>query len=334
MNKRIGVLVAGDQNVNEQSHVAQQVLKDLIKLGHQAVVIPFHSSDDLFAQVKLSRIDAAFLIAEGLPADGHVQGTLELIGIPYTGSAQLGINLSGDKLKAKELFRLHNLETSAYYFLRGEETSLNVQALHEHHGNFGFPVLVKPRHDVGSQALALVRNAEELHTAVAQARRFDSEVLVERHVAGQEIAIALLDGQILGMREVERIEAAELTRPLMVGSVRQRCLVHQASRAIEATEVRGAAVVRMVLSDTMNESILEVDSRPSLAPTAVFSQIAGAAGFDGPAICRAILRDAMNQLANEEAEKLAAGRELARVARLFGADNDKRTPNFATISQA
>ncbi len=76
--------------------------------------------------------------------DGCVQGTLETIGIPYTGSNVLASALAMDKLKAKELFRLHNVPTPPYYVV-GREESRSEAALEDLHGSFGFPVIVKPR---------------------------------------------------------------------------------------------------------------------------------------------------------------------------------------------
>ena len=90
-------------------------------------------------------IDVAFIALHGTYGeDGCVQGLLEIMGIPYTGSNVLASALAMDKLKSKELFRLHNVPTPPYYTLEGASA---LERLAEIHGSFGFPVVVKPRRE-------------------------------------------------------------------------------------------------------------------------------------------------------------------------------------------
>src|SRR6478736_6136924 len=98
-----------------------------------------------------SGLAVAFLALHGrLGEDGCVQGLLELIGIPYTGSSVLSSALAMDKLKAKEMFRLHNVPTPPYYTLEASQ----LDELDEVHGSFGFPVIVKPRREGSSLGVA------------------------------------------------------------------------------------------------------------------------------------------------------------------------------------
>ena len=104
-------------------------------------------------------MDVVFLALHGRGGeDGCVQGSLELLGVPYTGSGVLASALAMDKLKAKEMFRLHNVPTPPYYVA----SRADLDDLEELHGSFGFPAVVKPRREGSSVGLAKVDDMAEL----------------------------------------------------------------------------------------------------------------------------------------------------------------------------
>src|SRR5437588_12813811 len=135
IGRRIGVLMGGLSSERELSlKTGEAVWGALVERGHNAVKV--FVDRDLDLALRAERIEVAFLALHGrYGEDGCVQGLLELFGIPYTGSSVLASALAMDKLKTKELFRLHNLPTPPYYIHRRGES----------HGAFGFPVVVKPR---------------------------------------------------------------------------------------------------------------------------------------------------------------------------------------------
>src|SRR5690606_38158440 len=102
-----------------------------------------------------------------------------------------------DKLKAKELFRLHNVPTPPYY-VAGEVDLLDLE---EVHGSFGFPVVVKPRSEGSSVGLAIARDLGELRAGVERALEHDRFALVERYVKATEVHVGILDGRVLGAIE-------------------------------------------------------------------------------------------------------------------------------------
>src|SRR5258708_7318735 len=96
---------------------------------------------DVDLVLRQSRIDVAFLALHGrYGEDGCVQGLLEVLGIPYTGSGVLASGLAMNKSKAKEIFRLHNLPTAPGYAIQGDAGDDVVES----HGSFGYPLVVKP----------------------------------------------------------------------------------------------------------------------------------------------------------------------------------------------
>jgi D-alanine-D-alanine ligase len=274
------------------------VAEGLERLGHDVVPIVIGEATDAFLAITNSDIDVAFLALHGkLGEDGCVQGLLELCGIPYTGSSVLSSALAMDKLKAKEMFRLHNVPTPPYYVLDASE----IQDLDEVHGSFGYPVMVKPRREGSSLGVSKATTPSELRTAALEALSFDSSVLVERFVAGKEIAVGLLDGRVLGAIEIAPHGgvydfAAKYTpglteyfMPARLPPTRYRGVLHLAERAAQALETAGAVRVDLLVTEGQNEYVLEVNTLPGMTEQSLMPKIASAAGFDFDSLCGAIL---------------------------------------------
>ncbi len=310
IGRRIGVLMGGLSSERELSlKTGDAVHAALVERGHEAVKV--FVDRDLDLVLRAQRIDIAFLALHGrYGEDGCVQGLLELLGIPYTGSSVLASALAMDKLKAKELFRLHNLPTPSYYVhRRGEGPAV------EQHGTFGYPAVVKPRAEGSSLGVRHVGSEDELAAAVEDALRFDDDALVERYVDGVELHVALL-GQSDGVRAIGAIEvsphgdsrragaifdfasrhgkknAAQLYAPPRLSAERLRGAITLAERAACALECSGLVEVDVVISDRGNEYVLEVDTLPSLSPASLLPKIAHAAGIEFTQLIEQVLFEA------------------------------------------
>jgi D-alanine-D-alanine ligase len=202
-----------------------------------------------------------------------------------------------DKLKAKEMFRLHNVPTPPYYVVARPD----VAALEELHGSFGFPAIVKPRREGSSIGLAKVDSLGELSLAVEQAFAFDEHVLVERFVRGAEVHVAILDGRVLGAIEVRPKQGlydyrakytagmTEYVCPPRLPATRLRGVKNLAERAARALSCTSACRVDLLVTEGENEYVLEVNTLPGMTPTSLLPKIAEAAGIDYPSLCDAIL---------------------------------------------
>ena len=297
VGRRVGVLMGGLSSERELSlQTGEAVHAALVEKGHQAVKI--FVDRDLDLALRAERIDVAFLALHGRwGEDGCVQGLLELAGIPYTGSSVLASALAMDKLKAKEIFRLHNLATPSYYVHRRGAGSPG-----EQHGSFGYPAVVKPRAEGSSLGVARVEDEDELDLAVDEALRFDDDVLVERFVEGIELHVAVLADQALGAVEVAHGGVFDYARraagkaavyaPPRLSAERLRGALTIAERAARAIECAGLVEVDVVVSDRGNEFVLEVDTLPSLAPTSLLPKLAHSVGLDFADLCEAILSEA------------------------------------------
>src|SRR6185503_19456304 len=200
---RVGVIMGGSSSEREVSlRSGAAVALALESRGHDVVRIALGEAfgPEIGHTLQRSRIDVAFLALHGrLGEDGCVQGMLELARIPYTGSSVLASALAMDKLKAKEMFRLHNVPTPAYYTVDDNQDMADLEGIH---GSFGFPVMVKPRGEGSSLGVSKANDVHELSRAVALAFEFDDVVIVERFVQGVEVDVAILDGRVLGAIEI------------------------------------------------------------------------------------------------------------------------------------
>jgi D-alanine-D-alanine ligase len=270
--------------------------------GHEVVRIAFGPDTRGVDQlVREAGIDVAFLALHGRGGeDGCIQGLLELLGIPYTGSSVLASALAMDKLKSKELFRLHNVPTAPYYVANAD----SLDDLAEVHASFGFPVIVKPRGEGSSVGVSRADNLTELDTAVRGALAHDSLALVERFVRGMEVHVGVLDGRTLGAIEVVPKSgvydyaskytpgATDYICPPRLGSTRARGVMNLAERAAGSLGCTGACRVDLLVTEGENEYVLEVNTLPGMTKTSLLPKIAASAGVEYGALCEAILNGA------------------------------------------
>ena len=299
-SRRIGVLLGGLSSERDVSlKTGEAVLAALKARGHD--VIPIYVDRDVDVALRQERIDVAFIALHGRwGEDGCIQGMLETLGIPYTGSDVLASALAMHKGKAKELFRLHNLPTPAYYTM----TEADAGDILGVHGDFGFPCVVKPIREGSSVGIAICKTPDELIPAVERALCFDDEILVERFIAGKEVSVAILEDRALGAVEIAPRSgfydygnkytkgATDYFVPPRLSPERYRGVLAQALRAHIALDCRGATRVDMIVSDSGNEFILEVNTVPGLTPTSLLPKIADTAGISFGELCEMMLAGA------------------------------------------
>jgi len=299
-SRKIGVLLGGVSSEREVSlRTGEAVLAALRDRGHDA--IPIYVDKDVDVALRQERIEVAFVALHGRwGEDGCIQGLLETLGIPYTGSDVLASALAMHKGKAKELFRLHNLPTPAYYTLGASD----IGDLAGVHGDFGFPCVVKPIREGSSVGVAICHTFEDLGPAIDRALCFDDEVLVERFIIGMEVSVGIIDDRAIGAVEIAPRRgfydytnkytrgATEYFVPPRLSPERYRGVLAQALRAHEALGCRGATRVDMMVSESGNEFILEVNTVPGLTPTSLLPKIADHAGISFGELCEMMLGSA------------------------------------------
>jgi D-alanine-D-alanine ligase len=300
LKRKVGILMGGLSSERKVSiTTGEAVLTALLERNVHAV--PIFVDRDLDLALRQEAVDIAFIALHGrYGEDGCVQGLLETMGIPYTGSDVLASALAMHKVKAKEVFRLHNLPTPAYYVLgREHEDHIAIR-----HGDFGYPVVVKPVGEGSSVGVQIAHDESQLVAACERALCFDDEVLVERYVAGQEISVAVLGDRAIGAIEIEPKDeffdfSAKYTEglthyfiPPRLSPERFRGLLSQGLRAHQALGCSGATRVDFIVSPVGNEYVLEVNTLPGLTPKSLLPKIAASQGIDFGDLVTAILSGA------------------------------------------
>jgi D-alanine-D-alanine ligase len=302
--RRVGVLMGGTSGERDVSlRTGEGVARALEARGHEVARVVC-GKDPIDRAIRDAEIDVAFLALHGRGGeDGCIQGMLELMGIPYTGSSVLASALAMDKLKAKEMFRLHNIPTPPYY-VATENDLLGDDDLAELHGSFGFPVIVKPRNEGSSIGLAKAGDAKELRSAVEAALEHDRYALVERYIKATEVHVGILDGRVLGCIEVApksgiydydakyTAGATDYIIPPRIAPTRTRGVMNLAERAVRAIGCTGAVRVDLLVTEGENEYVLEVNTLPGMTQTSLLPKIAEHAGIEYGALCEMILEGA------------------------------------------
>ncbi len=183
---RVGVLYGGRAAEREVSLMSGQgVHEALCSKGVDA-----HLFDTgLYTLVDLinAGFDRVFIALHGRHGeDGTLQGALELMGLPYTGSGTLASSLAMDKIMTKQVWLQHQLPTPRYAVLTADSDLEAVAA------ELGLPLIIKPPHEGSTLGVTKVNKLEELREAYQLAARYDEEVLAEQFIAGRELTVALL----------------------------------------------------------------------------------------------------------------------------------------------
>lgn len=262
-------------------------------LGHE--VVELDAGAGLVPTLKAERPDVAFLALHGPGGeDGTVQELLEILGIPHTGSGVAACLRSMDKVLAKHAFRDAGIPTPEWVAFNG--TAFRelgaAEALAEIEARLGFPLVIKPAAQGSSLGVRFAAAADEVPEALVAALSYDDRVLLERHVEGRELAVALLDGEVLPAVEIipraedrfnyparYEIGRASYACPADLSGEEVAQLADAAERAWEALGLRGFARVDAILERSGDVQILEANSIPGLTDTSLLPMACEAAGL-------------------------------------------------------
>ena len=249
---------------------------------------------DLVAELDRGRPDVAFIALHGTEGeDGTVQALLDLLGIPYTGPGVAACRLSADKDLTKHVFRRHGIETPDWItyteaeirdFGAASTFGLAVDRL-------GLPMAVKPTAQGSSLGVRMVRDRSEMPDALMTALSYGSAALVEAWVDGRELAVSILDGEVLPVVEAVptksptfdfearyEVGGASFTCPARLSKEDEEAVRRTALAAYEAIGCSDFSRVDLILGD-QGPAVLEVNAIPGLTETSLLPQAAEAAGI-------------------------------------------------------
>ena len=282
---KVALLMGGQAAEREISLKSGRAVHEALqRLGVD--VEPIDPDATLLERLRAGGYDRAFIILHGRGGeDGQIQGALETIGLPYTGSGVLGSALGMDKYRCKLAWAGCGLPTADFVLLR-EESDLAAAA------ELGFPLMIKPVHEGSSIGMARVESVEGLERAWRAAAEFDSLVLAERWIQGVELTCAILGHEALPTIRLETPHAfydyeakysADSTRYHCPSGLDAEVEARLRALALEAFDVVGASGwgrVDMMLDGTGQPFLLEINTVPGMTDHSLVPMAARVAGID------------------------------------------------------
>jgi D-alanine-D-alanine ligase len=256
---------------------------------------------DVLKQLEEGDFNRAFIVLHGRGGeDGVIQGALERIGMPYTGSGVLGSALGMDKYRTKAIWRGLGLPTPESVLI---EDAAGLEAAEA----IGFPLMIKPSREGSSIGMAKVENADQLEQAWENARGFDASVLAERWIVGREYTASVLQGQALPLIRLETpntfydYEAKYLSDstsyhcPCGLPEAQESELQRLCLRAFEAVGAEGWGRVDLMLDEAQRPWLIEVNTVPGMTDHSLVPMSARAAGIEFDELVLRILAASMQE---------------------------------------
>ncbi|MEA3466217.1 MAG: D-alanine--D-alanine ligase [Thermodesulfobacteriota bacterium] len=295
--KRIAVIMGGvsaERDVSLRTGAA--VLAALLERGYSAIGID--SATKLPEQLSDYAAEVAFIAVHGRHGeDGTLQGLLEMMQIPYTGSGVLASALAIDKAITKRMVSAA-VSTPSSFLVDEKSDVAALCAVCDH-----YPQVVKPVREGSTLGISIAANAAELAQAIAKARTFDRRVLVETYIKGREVTVAVLQGAALPVIEVVPADGfydyaakyssgtTEYLVPAPLPEAQYAALQEAAVTCCSILGCRGAARVDFMVGDDQFY-FLEVNTIPGMTETSLLPKAAACGGIDFASLVERIVEDA------------------------------------------
>ena len=292
---KVAVLLGGKTAERQVSlNSGAMVLDALREAGVDAH--PFDPSERGLQALMDGRFARAFIALHGrFGEDGTVQGALEFLGLPYTGSGVLGSALAMDKLRAKLVWQAMGLPTPPHELLSANTDFRGVAQ------RLGLPLMVKPASEGSSVGMSKVREAGALEEAYALAVNYDRRVIAEKFVEGMELTAGILGRSVLPLigletpRDFYDYDAKYLrddtryTLPSGLPPAQERALQQLCLEAFDALGCSGWGRVDLMLDRARQPWLLEVNTAPGMTDHSLVPMAARHLGMSNAQLCVRIL---------------------------------------------
>ena len=235
--------------------------------------------------------------------DGVLQGALEALGVPYTGSGVLGSALGMDKIRTKQVWQTLDLPTARFAVI----DALHARSAQSIVDEIGLPLIVKPAHEGSTVGIARAFTHAELEAGIEAARKLDGDVLIEQFIDGDEFTVAVLGREALpsiqivpakGFYDYEAKYLADDTRYLCPGLTGADEIEMQrlALAAFDAVGCSGWGRVDFMRDRAGNNVLLEVNTTPGMTDHSLVPKAAAQIGIDYPTLCWRILETSLGEV--------------------------------------
>ncbi|WP_048817789.1 D-alanine--D-alanine ligase [Desulforamulus hydrothermalis] len=306
MTLHIGVLCGGRSAEREVSlRSGEAVYRALLAAGYTCVT-KIDVGIDLVEQLKKNKIELAFLALHGkYGEDGTIQGLLEMLDIPYTGSGVLASALAINKIATKKIFMMEGIPTPRFTVVNRREVYTNGldQAAVRVFKEVGIPAVVKANTQGSTIGISFVHQQDKMSSAIQNALEYDHDVLIEEFIAGMEVTAS-----VLGNEEAVALPLIEITSakgvydyeakytpglsdhiiPPRLPEATQGYIKELAVKAYRAIGCRGLARVDFIVRQR-DAFALEINTLPGMTATSLFPDAAKHAGIEFPELVRRIV---------------------------------------------
>ena len=289
---KIGVIAGGLSPEREVSlSTGKGIFNSLINLNYRAEFIDFDGD----CIEKLKAIDTAFIALHGkYGEDGTVQGLLEILKIPYTGSGVISSAIAMDKIYSKKIFRAEKIPTASFLGI-DLKTKTRIEFIKsEVNKIIGYPVIVKPNRGGSTIGVTIVNKESELINAIDLAFNYDDRILIEKYIYGKLLTVGIIGEEPIALPVLEiRPKSGfydyaskytpgltEYLIPAPIKKLEAQKISAIALRCHKALECSALSRVDLILGDDKKIYILEVNTIPGMTPTSLVPKAAAYCGIN------------------------------------------------------
>jgi len=281
---KVGVVMGGISSERDVSLMTgQEMIAHLDQTKYDVIPVQIDKKEDLIAKAK--GLDLALIALHGkFGEDGTIQGTLETLGVPYTGSGVLSSSLCMDKNMSKKIMRFEGIPTPDWVCFSREDEVPNAEL-----EKLGYPLVVKPNSGGSSVGVKIVKDQDALLSAIKEVFQWDSEVLIEQYVKGDEITCAVLDGKLLPVLSIRHAgeffdyqskynDARTIEEPIELPEALHEKVAKATLDCYRALKCSVYARIDMMVKDGV-PYVMEVNTLPGMTKNSLLPKSARAAGI-------------------------------------------------------
>jgi len=313
-NMRVGVLMGGPSSEREISIKSGKAVCKALK-ARQIDYVPVELKpgpntngykESAAAELALLDIDVAFIALHGeFGEDGVVQGLLEKMNIPHTGSLSRASKTAMNKITAKEVLKSNNIQVARHEILTRGTFNKGCGALKAYFKLLGPSLVVKPSNGGSSIGLNIVDNEKALKAAIDDAFKYDDKLIIEEYIPGREITVGIIEDRVLPIVEIvpkrkffdftAKYEKGltEYIVPAEIDGKAYKICQDVGMRSHKALLARSFSRVDIILNDKLGPVVLELNTIPGLTQTSLLPKAAKAAGIGFEDLCLKILNSAL-----------------------------------------
>ena len=292
-NRRIAVLMGGPSSEREISLKSGNCVLEALKASHLNATA-FDVNRELPDRLIKEKIDLVFIALHGKPGeDGTIQGMLDILNIPYTGSGVLASALSMDKIASKRLFQIAGIPTPEFRVVSKDKCHINPLE--------NFPIVIKPSTEGSTIGISIVKKEDEFKKALETAFCYDDNIICEKYIDGKEITVGILEEKVLPVIEIipksgfydfnakYKKESTDFVVPAELQEEKNAQIKQIALNAHKVLGCSGMSRSDMKLDSKLNPYVLEINTIPGLTETSLLPKAAQAAGISFMELCLRLL---------------------------------------------